>query len=126
MPRAGTVRRSSFTRSTASAAAVASITARAGSTSPVDSATGYQVVNQPTDRARSAPGTKVSSRPWPSRPISTRRWSTPRPARHAPTAAVSAPSRTSLTCAVSRCGTSVSTARVTAAGIVISIRAALA
>nr|PPQ60234.1 hypothetical protein C5F59_28820 [Streptomyces sp. QL37] len=77
--------------------------------------TGNMLVNQPTVRDRSAPGTTSSSRPWPSRRISAEDSDTPRPSRHFARASANAASNPSFTPPWNAEGTAVSTASVTSA-----------
>ncbi len=81
------------------------------SPSPGSSRTGYTLVNQPTVRDSSAPGTRCSTRPCPS--TSTRTEDTP---RHRRTARLSAVSSTSSTPACNAAGTDDSSGAVTSRG----------
>src|SRR6478735_436880 len=81
MPCSGTCASCSFTDFTARPAAAPPASASRTSTPGADNRTGNMLVNQPTVRERSAPGSTVSSRPWPSRCTRVEDSVTPRSAR---------------------------------------------
>ncbi|CAM5641208.1 hypothetical protein STENM327S_00344 [Streptomyces tendae] len=122
MPLSGTDLSCSLIRFAAEPAADPPAKARARSTPPVSRRTGYRLVNQPTVRDRSAPSTRCSSRPCPSRSSS----SSGPPCRQRAQARANAVSSTSFTSAWKAAGTRVRTASVTSAGRVTVSRPAVA